>query len=861
MAMLIIGTRRYPISLDNNFLYFIKRMAATPAVINGNALMTRVATPGLKSPYNIAKYAMERIINENIPMDWWIEHGIDDTTRLNDYIKNLSKHQRKYNKYDEGNNATYRRFMNELERTQGFVRIVTQNMHCRDTGNPVASECAANQKFKDNQTERAVQFAHRINSGTTKAHVIAIQELQDEGAKKAFMDTINKEIFGYWFPISGAKAFGFSVPSGQGFVWDKTKVTLLEQKLWLFPTALSSGADAITRKKSFKGMAYAKFQLINGNQTFMVFNIHPSPYVQMSIPGLAAKHDIDIVTTHMYQFTLIAMKIREILSEAAPNGSPNHKDSTFFIVGDWNVNKYFQNGYSAAGLRTDVKVKQTPESGVMTFLRRSFARNPDRPYDTYLGRFMRKDGEVADKCFRDDVPFTYDNECDTACCGSEFLTVSEIMGAVPPTHLVSLSEHDEDIPAPYGGKYTWDALLNSVMFSPHWSGPSFQMLDHIVYSKAARIPLYAHTMTKRYLTMEPIVASEGPLSNYCRVTYGGNDTEEPYIYNLEELPSRFIPYSEETTVDNIDLGLSHTINLHNYVDVSDHYAVECIAVLTKQEDDNETEKAKINSIYSALSRFYKNAKYWPDSFFPDFTRMTATEDYNFRFMIPKIWQLLSNEFRTQKINNVKTSLGIFIKFSIAESEFPKVPGDTEFSRKIRYIVYRYYGNQLDDAQLNSVFGELPITMNRSKLNHYVVKMANRLLEREYSNRFIHLQSAPSKLRLGAMTCKKGKGKQALYDCEIDKVDLKNHAKAQRYQTRRIKIRDFNRGMRIGMGFTRKMPGAAATPPGRASRPPSTSEIRTVADVNGNDRLISPEAAVNTSIVRAAAGAGAGNARL
>jgi hypothetical protein len=165
----------------------------------------------------------------------------------------------------------------------------------------------------------------------------------------------------------------------------------------------------------------------------------------------------------------------------------------------------------------------------------------------------------AGKCFRDDIPYL-----DTSCTidnkdiiGSEFKTIMQILHAVAPVHLHS-SKEDEP---PFNGKYSWESLYNSVMYSPLWSDNAFQLLDHIVYSQCHKIPLYAHTMVKRY-KIEPVLVDEGPLSKKCR-----KDKKE-----IKMKPWLFELYGDQTNGE------------YYYHDVADHYAVECCMILpTKNE--------------------------------------------------------------------------------------------------------------------------------------------------------------------------------------------------------------------------------------------------------------------------------------
>jgi hypothetical protein len=648
----------------------------------------------------------------SFPEEWWDGR----TEKPKKYNDKLVEYQRIFDAYNADNKDKYRTMMTGLESVEGYIRIVSQNMHCRDKGAPGdILSCKGEYRFRDNQKARAIEFAKRIQSGTMRASVIAIQELQDTEAREAFIaqmaTTPNYEV---WFPNAYTR-IGHSMvdladlPSGQGYVWDKTKVKSLEKTIWSFPSSVSSGADALTADWSFKGMLWGRFETVpkagQSKYTFSVFNIHPSPYVQ-SVALPRSKYDIEIVSSHLYQFTLAAQKIEEIITEQR-RATPKIYEA-MFIVGDWNVNKFFQNGFSEKTM--------DPRLGLPAA---AAAAANNKPNNTVVGRGMKmvkqtRNGKniettkVIETCFRDDIPFTGNKQCDyAACCGSEYLTCLEILGAVPPTHLYSLSEHDKDIPAPYAGKYTWDGLVNSVMFSPFWSSRMFQMLDHITYLKDGHIPMYAHTMTKRYLTTEPVRVDEGPLSYPCRVSAAG----------VQALPDNFLPYSrKDVFIENKGKSTERrvTYDQHQYVDLADHYAVECVAILSYNEP-------AVTATATAVSAFYEKAKFWTDSFFPHAgsrTDMPALKN----FMMPKLWQFVSTAIDQTKFETTKTSMGVA----------KNVKRDTLITHiKNKAAVFK---TRLPEHVAASYMTQLPKSHNPSVINDFVFKMANRLLEREYINR-------------------------------------------------------------------------------------------------------------------------------
>jgi hypothetical protein len=873
------------------------------------------------SSFKIAQKAMYTNVDTKFPTEWWEKRSVVDPTRKNPQ-EVLKIKQHGFNKYARDQKEKYTAFMTGLKSLPGYVRIVTQNMHCRDIGTPGPAyiACKAALSFEDNQTERATEFAKLINLGSINAHVIAVQELQHDGAREKFIETLDKSNYGVWLPDSGVyfgKGYGavalaavkatpgalatlgktvyarpyasvatvaagtlgaFFAPAllaataaaatpfaaaaggvgtvfavhrkihaGQGFVWDKRKVKIIQTEFLLFPKEITSGADAKgvgLADYSFKAVAFAQFQLLNTPKAkFSVFNIHPSPYVQSNdLEAYRSKYEIDMVASHLYQFTLTAKRIKDHLKS---------QHDYVFVCGDWNVNKYFQNGYSEKGAREDVKVDAVDAVPVVGRGFEEISKKNGAKTITAV--------EERETCFRDDIPFTNNNNCDFhASGGSEFMTVSEILGTIPPTHLYSISEHAADIPAPYGGKYTWDGLLNSVMFSPYWSSRAFQLLDHIVYSKYGKIPIYAHTMTKRYLTTVPVPATEGPLGQDCRehsTTFGGKQIKipvnlKPYMRKSEYdaarpartakavrgLRTRATALSLRATREAAEYALrapsmkdkvaraaevkvaaaeaeaeaaaaeaeaaeaeeednEELAYVHQYVDIADHYGVECVAIL-------DTAPETIDRLANLASAFYTSAKFWVDPFLPtnvdDLCTIAAagpSPDPNVapaaaitdrdaraasradgpaitfnKFQIPKLWELLSNTFDNEEFNNAKQKLtgrGCSESIKIIISKIVNI-----------YIKYN------DPAKMSYI----PENINTAYIiNQFVFKMANRLIEREYLNRIRFNHRFAAEIPFGKFVekaansseagCKKG---NMLYSCKIKRKtrNIKNRQRGQ-----------------------------------------------------------------------------------
>ena len=603
----------------------------------------------------------------------------------------------KYINYSSTNKNTYvDQLIKPLERdfNEGFLRIVSQNMHCRQdagftlgntasvgvgavttfipgvgpcigaacagiikgvtkySGYDIGTECKQTINFKDNQIERARGFAKLIRTGKTKAHIIALQELQHAGALDAFRAELAIQTPPHPYKIIEKTCFGAAVcfsyipgnliKTGQLFVYNKDHVTGYKTDVINFPASYSSGIDAGKYGKndtavSFKGIVYSRFHIIKNGKFIWVFNIHPSPW--LNNVGQNDKFDTDILTSHLVQTQLVAEKIRELQSQ------DKYKNDTFITCGDFNINKYVANGVkyndtpdflknyfgianyknlnnkkeflekitsSIPGDRFTMNKSQIKEDKV--FYDKSIINNPDditggfKPSPSYCGKTqtlskliiekqnlqprtsfnfksIKQPYSCNDPCFRDDVPFISTTCHDTTLCGSEYSTIMEILESCPPIHLKSICEENDEISPPFNGKYTWDSYQNSVLSSPLWDEPAFQLIDHIVYSKRGNIPLYAHTMTKRFLLPEPVEVNEGPLSVKCRKSK----------YSKKNLNVAAQRYYVKPNLDSIPSDLDQQLDIPLvYVDIADHYAVECILII----DDINTEN--IDKLYNTI---------------------------------------------------------------------------------------------------------------------------------------------------------------------------------------------------------------------------------------------------------------------
>ena len=538
------------------------------------------------------------------------------------------------------NSILYNQYIGELAKDKGFLRIITQNMHCRSdpmdleryriTRNFLVrgEECNADTNFKDNQKERARGFAELIKKGGTRADIIAIQELQQPAAYRAFTERINDNLssdndeYDYAMldntcsapicPVNLVPRYltsGVYAESGQSMVYNKKKLEEVETQFLQFPNRYSSGIDTGVVAGvglgsdivgSFKGVYFSRFRMIHSpsNQHVWVFNIHPSPW--LNNVGNNDERDTDILISHLVQAQLVAEKIKEYQNKR------EYANDAYITCGDFNINKYLENGVKYNYIPDDLKkyfgVGAYPSLDDEKFDKEEKLRantsihendrimhnnkiyerergddeeviisDVDRKY--YINYELKELDESKqieikqtlkdDSCFRDDVPYIPDPKCNgiPLLSGSEYTTVMEILESCPPIHLKSICEDPaNEINPPFDGKYSWDSYHNSVLSSPLWDEPAFQLIDHIVYSKRGKIPLYAHTMVKRYILPTPVKINEGPLSKRCRDGKKGTTAEKDISITAQS----FYMKDEEIY----------------YVDIADHYAVECILIIS-----------------------------------------------------------------------------------------------------------------------------------------------------------------------------------------------------------------------------------------------------------------------------------------
>ena len=131
----------------------------------------------VSNSFKLAKYAMvQNISSTEFPAEWWDARPRGSTTAARTPREILLDKQTAFDNYDTEMKEKYRIFISGIENLEGFIRIVSQNMHCRDEGVPGSVfSCEGTVTFHDNQAERAIELAKRIQSGTMKADIIAIQ--------------------------------------------------------------------------------------------------------------------------------------------------------------------------------------------------------------------------------------------------------------------------------------------------------------------------------------------------------------------------------------------------------------------------------------------------------------------------------------------------------------------------------------------------------------------------------------------------------------------------------------------------------------------------------------------------------------
>ena len=130
-------------------------------------------------------------------------------------------------------------------------------------------------------------------------------------------------------------------------MWNTSLVEIVDPvKTWQFPADYSSGANAITKELSFKSCQVGRFKTKGDKPyTFTVLNVHPSPYL-VGPAYTRGESDLKILITHIYQMTFVAMKMKSLIEGSRPvHGAGNIRD-TYIVCGDWNLNKFLQNGFS-----------------------------------------------------------------------------------------------------------------------------------------------------------------------------------------------------------------------------------------------------------------------------------------------------------------------------------------------------------------------------------------------------------------------------------------------------------------------------------------------------------------------------------
>ena len=655
----------------------------------------------------------------------------------------LEAREREHREYIEAYKSKYKAMMTALKSLPSFTRIISQNLHCRSDA-PCSvyrsdyQKCDGTNCFLDNQIERAQRFAEKIIKGTLSFDILCIQELQHDNARKKFIEVLtpHTDKFGILYD-AGTAVYSDYIPgsgylnSGLVIVYDKIKFTVLMSEIYHFPVDFSSGADRKYAKvKSFKGAIFARFidLRVQGAENRIIFicNTHPSPYVP--IESGKADNDLQIKQTHVYQFTLLAAKIKQMT--LAYSQTHGQKKEFIFICGDWNINKFLQTGSLKDEENLPVSAPVKGKGKAITRSHTLFAKG--EPNDNQA-------------CFRDDIPYSQ-KKCEAACCGSEYLTMLEVLSAAAPPHLTALPEFDNEVVAPLKGRYTWDGLFNSVSFSGYWPYPSFQLIDHIVYNKFGKIPAYAHTMTKRIIFDNPVNAgdSHGPLSDQC-IGYkeAAKNATKKKLENYKSTEGSFDPKRPYN---------------YMYYDVADHYALECCLILdddtsTIQKIQNATTQDTTEGLGGKFLRTsFAKTKVWSKllgfEVIPDSYTFNEELQSNISFF-PRRWIENSTRYGEKNTHNKRTT-----QFTYTNETSNPLATNNNAAFEWR--------NYLPLIKAVTVGIQRRYMGGFEEFNQFCIKLLNRMIERERINRI--RQGDVETLKEGKLEVLEKCSEPDLYDC-------------------------------------------------------------------------------------------------
>jgi hypothetical protein len=480
-----------------------------------------------------------------------------------------------------------------------------------------------------------------------------------------------------------------------------------------------------------------------------------------------AKTDLQIKQTHMYQLTLLAIKIRDMTQKYSE--AHDNKKEYIFVAGDMNINKYLQSG--SMGEKGNEMIETLN------------ANNRVVPQNTKT-IFAKGIGE-NERCFREDVPYV-SLDCDQSCCGSEYLTMLEILSLASPVHLVSLPEYEDEVVAPLQGRYSWDSLFNSVIFSPHWANLAFELIDHIHYCKFGRIPAYAHVMTKRFICDPPVVVNEGPLYSGC-----AGKLSEKIKLNVEK---------KQRTYGEVINGKTE----YKYYDIGDHYALECNVVL---DDDNAVLQTILKATTTMLdpkNKSYK-ANYissgkkhfaWgkligfdilPDAYYENAEQIQSREVF-----FPRQW---FQSFQAAGLPQYPRKSKIVYSVQKSKKEIKQYPNGL-LQKYEQFVSIPTQQNKLKDFnnQNFSWTNYLPTTREGFvAFNQFCIKLLNRMLEREKLNRQWKQKSGESSIKDVYAVIKDNCSIAKLYECVIFKQFKTNNTTKKNRKNRQNYLRYLNRG--------------------------------------------------------------------
>lgn len=373
----------------------------------------------------------------------------------------------------------FRRKCQLLGTKNGLVRVFSQNCHLRPPTimglaylgqDPMCGDV----NFDDVQMKRACQIVtsiQRMRGTTSEADIICLQEVFKADRQNRI--------------IRGLKRF---YPHVTRSIADAGSLTLSKYPTLyneFVPFTKTIGAD--TRMK--KGMLIT-FHEISPKRYLLVFNIHPSAYVD----ALAATTP-DVYRTHVAQLRQIRAKSEEVLRELRERFGGR---IILVFGGDFNINRYAsypdseeEHDPSKADLCCSNEFMQAEH--ILNAVQPPIAMDPTKQ-NWYTGT-----SNVA--------KYTQDRL-------------------------------DKSIPEPvpgHGGVYSWDGSENTVAVNPLWPVPSYQMIDFIMVSNMGLTPAYMDNRIVRLPTLDIVPWIRRPMTRkYCKGKTNVEQQREQRIKNMRK---------------------------------------------------------------------------------------------------------------------------------------------------------------------------------------------------------------------------------------------------------------------------------------------------------------------------------------